>query len=497
MPISITIAGVEKATSIEPGSFNLQRSLTNQVDTLKMRVIKNPDNTYKPDIVDDVVVTDADSNVIFGGQIITVDETVEGKDIEIIDCSAKDYTFDMDRSLVIGSWTDTSVDDIIADINADFLTGYDISEVNCPFVIGYIAFNYEYPSKCFQQLAELTGYEWYVDYQKVIHFFSRDTRPAPFNLTDTSGNFLYNTLKINRDVKNLRNTVIVRGGEYQGTTVSETEEADGDALVYKQGNRYSNVTVTVNGVSQTVGIDNVDDPAGYDCLYNFTEKFIRFKTATKPAAGHLVVVGGNPHIPVIVKVRGQDSVEVYGEREYKIIDTSIASKQGARDRAKAEIDAWAAEISEASFDTYESGLDVGQQINVQSTIRGIDQDYIISKISTKLINGEEFLHSVTLITTRTFGIIEFLQKLLMSKDKEIKIAQDEALDEIFSYNEDVFVSDGDAATTETSHNPQAETVTVGESTTVQALNYAIEFVLGPQEPSGTKRPFIFDGSPLA
>lgn len=495
MPISITIAGVEKATSIEPGSFNLQRALTNQVDTAKMRVVKNPDNTYKPEIVDDVVITDADSNVLFGGQIITIDETVEGKDIELIDCTAKDYTFDMDRSLVIGAWENTSVDDIIADINSDFLTGYDISEVDCPFVIGYIAFNYEYPSKCLQQLAELTGYDWYVDYQKKIHFFSRETRVAPFNLTDTSGNFLYNTLKINKDVKNLRNTVIVRGGEYQGSTTSETEEADGDALIYKQGNRYSGVTVTVNAVSQTVGIDNVDDPAGYDCLYNFTEKFVRFKTATKPAAGLLVVVGGNPHIPVIVKVRGQDSVAVYGEREYKIIDTSIASKQGARDRAKAEIDAWAAEISEGSFDTYESGLDVGQQINVQSTIRGIDQDYIISKISTKLTNGNEFLHSVTLITTRTFGIIEFLQKLLMAKDKEIKIAQDEALDEIFDYEEEITVTD--SAVASTTHNPQNETVTIADSVTVQTLNYAVEFVLGPQAPSGTKRVFILDGSPLA
>lgn len=444
MSVTITIQGVDRTDNVEYSSFNLNRALSSQIDVLRFDVIRKGSAEYKPAVLDTVVVLEG-ATTIFGGQIVEIESIVaDGSDIEKFSCVAKDYSFDMDRSLVTSSYSSQTVNAIIADINTSFLpSGYDITNVNCAIVIDYIAFNYEQPSKCFQQLAQLTNYDWYVDHDKKIYFFSKTALTAPFDLTDDNGMYYFNTLKIKDDVSNIRNTITVRGGEYLGALDSETQIADGTALNYLQAYQYNTVFVEVNGVAKTVGIDFVDDPALFDCLYNFQEKTVRFKAGTLPTAGHTVEVGGYPYIPVIVKVQDNASIALYGKFEFKIVDKSIDSRAGAIARAEAEFTQWGYSITDGYFETKEAGLEVGQVINVQSTIRGLNTDYVISRINDKLApNGTEFLHSVTLMTTQTFGMIEFLQKLLMDKDKEIKINEGEVLNSIYSFSDTATLSDG-------------------------------------------------------
>lgn len=447
MAIKIKIATVDKSSVIDYKSVLLNRALTNQVDTLTFRINRADSSGYKPDLLDDIQVIDEDgTTVIFGGQIVEMNEVVDGL-LEYVQISAKDYSFDMDRMLVVQVYEDMTVDDIIADIKANFLdASYDISNVNCPITLKYIAFNYEYPSKCLQQLAQITNYDWYVDDTKQIFFFLKGSTPATFNLTDTNQKFKYNSLVINKDIKNLRNSIIVRGGEYLGALSSESVEADGDQTTFLQAYRYNSVTVTVNAVSKTVGIANLDDPTAFDCLYNFQEKAVIFPTATKPTSGQIVTVGGYPYIPVVTKLTNAPSIATYGEFQFKIVDKSINSKEAARDRARAEITQWANQIDEGSFKTNSSGLKVGQNINIQSTIRGIDQSFIISRISSKMDTHDRFVHTVTLVTSQTYGMVEFLQNMLMEKDKQITVAQDEVLDTVLGLEDELSLSDSVAVT---------------------------------------------------
>lgn len=434
MTAIINIAGIDRSENIIPSSVNLQRAITSQVDTLSFTVVRKGgalSGGYKPSLVDTVVLID-NGTTIFGGQIVQIDESVDGADTEIFDVSCKDFSFDMDRFLVVGTYENLSVNDIIDDINTSFLpTGYNLDNVDCPTVIRYASFNYEYPTKVFQQLADLTQSDWYVDENKNIFFFLKEAIPAPFNLTDTNENYYYNSLKIKNDIKSIRNSIIVRGGKYVGNADSELLIADGTQTTFLQAYQYANIFVKVNSVSQTVGVDFQDDPADFDCLYNFIEEAVKFPEASKPALDDEIEVGGNPYIPVIVQVKNGLSILEYGEFQFKIIDPSINSKQGAIDRGRAELSQWANEISDGSFETKQSGLQVGQVINVSSTIRGINIDFVISRIATKMINGLEFEHSVTLMTTQTFGMIEFLQKLLLQKDKkDLEINPDELLETI-------------------------------------------------------------------
>ena len=210
------------------------------------------------------------------------------------------------------------------------------------------------------------------------------------------------------------------------------------------------MSIELDAVSQTVGIDFIDDPASFDCLYNFQEKTVRYPTASKPTAGQVLSITGKPNIPVIVKMVNPNSVATYGEFEFKIVDKSIDTKEAARRRAQAEIDAWAEEIDEGSFKTKETGLDVGQTIDVTSTIRSITETYIISRIQSKMRSPDEFEHMITLVSSETFGIIEFFQQMLIQRDKEIEIDPDETIDNVYLFQETLGVTDSIGTPTTTS-----------------------------------------------
>ena len=474
MSTIIKIATIDRTSLIEWQSFRWQQALTSQVDTLSFSLKKHAGQTYKPALNDRVELLDG-ATLLFSGNIVDLDEGIEAGRLETIDVMVKDNTHEMDKTLVVRVYEDMDADDIIADIGADFLpAGYNTTTfVNAPVLINYVSFNYEQPSKCFQQLAELIGYDWYVDENKFVHFFAKDANTAPFDLTDTGAKYFFNTLKIHKSITNLRNSIFVRGGEFKGDVFTETEVADGEAKVFKQGFRYSAnppataISVKKASVSQSVGVDNIDNPLSFDVLYNFQEKAVKFRDSNKPTSGQEVEVQGLPHIPVVILVREA---------------TSITQ--------------WAQSLDEGEFETKENGLRVGQQINVQSTIRNIVEDFIITRIESTLHTPTEMRHRVTLVSAMVFGMVEFLQKLLIQKDKEIIIARDEVLDKIESALEIIVLTEAFAVATV--HNAQTEAISLSEMTTPQALDYPTVFVYAPfPVPTGFKRELALDGGVLS
>ncbi|KKL49849.1 hypothetical protein LCGC14_2311410, partial [marine sediment metagenome] len=423
-------------------SFRFDQALTNQIDTVNF-TINIPDiKGFKPDLLDDLEILE-DSVKIFGGKIVKSEEVIDGL-FQKIRLTAKDHSHEMDSRVVVAVFENTTINQIIEDIKDEFLpAGFTTNNVNLPNPVDFIAFNYEQPSKVFQQLAELVGADWFVDVDKDLNFFSKAARSAPFELNDTGANFIWNSLKINRDVKNLRNTIFVRGGTFSGNTFDEVQEADGETETFTFGFKYKSVAWAVDRgsgfVAETFGIDNIDDPADFDWLYNFQEKAMKLGSATIPSASDRIRMTGLPQIPVIIKTKDNTSVNKNGPFEGKVVDKSIDSKEGARERANQEIILWANQINEGSFRTRSSGLEVGQQITIDSTIRDINEKFHISRIGTRFISPTAFEHTVTLMSQKTFGMVEFLQGQLIDKDKEIEIDPDEVLDEIESAFENIII----------------------------------------------------------
>jgi len=375
------------------------------------------------------------------------------------------------------------------------------ANVNCQTVIEYISFRYHTVSQALKQLADITQFNWWIDYNKDIHFVSTGVELAPTVITDDNGTYEKDSLIIRNDNTQLRNVVYVRGGEYLGDTFTASYISDGTQNVYPLTYKYeaADFRVVVTGAEQDVGVEPTEVPDVYDLLWNDESRLIRFHRASRlPSNGSDIKVIGRRFLPVIAKVKDTGAVVNTqtveggsGEHEYIIIDKSIITKEGARQRANAELLAYASSLAEGEFVTQTAGFKAGQRVNVNSTNLNTNQNFIVSKVVRQMFTPDTPIYKITLITTRTFGIIEFFQKLL-NKDKiTLEINSNEITDTVevgvdgITLTETVEIS--------TSHNPQTDAIDLAETLTVQSPDWPVEFVYQPQQPSGFKRGALYNG----
>lgn len=502
----ITIDNTDRTRLVEYSSLKISNILTSHPDTAEFIVRKFGDRSYSPTI-DDEVIINQDGEKIFAGHIVDIDETYDKLDYVSYRISCVDYTRHMDKKLLVATYTNKTVAQIIQDFIDNGYVPVDVTNNNVvnDTLIGYIAFNYEYPSDALRQLAEETNSDWYIDYDKDIHFFLKEATLSPFNLADTTGKYIYDSLRIRRDLSQIRNTIFVRGGEFTGEKLTVDFVGDGQRKTFYLPNKFSNLQVTVSGQIKNIGIDPLNDITNFDALHNFQERSVRFRDDKIPSDTKIVSMQGNPNIPVIVKMKDSASIGLFSAREYVVIDKSIKSKQGARDRALSELYGYKTTLSEGEFKTYTSGLRSGQKINIQSTLRGLNEDFVINRVDLKIHGTDasdgstKLIYKVSLVTTRTFDIIQLLQKLLNSKNKEIVIDENDILDEVETVLEEMSISE--TVTSSVVHNPIEETMSLSEVVNSD-LDYGEEYVFGlwtsgrDEDNGSKKRQFILDGSPL-
>lgn len=470
--VQVKINGHDRSKYVDWRSLVVSTILTQQVDTANFDIKYFGSRDFVPTEGQDVKIY-VDSTVLFAGVIATIEIKVEASMTRVYSVQCVDYTRLLDHKLVIDTYSSQTGAAIIQDIISTYCPGFTSTNVVCPLTVNYIAFNYEQPSQCIKQICELFNYDWYIDENKDVHVFAKEAIAAPYDIEDDTGTYIKDTLVIRRDPTKLRNSIIVRGGEYIASTITSIIAADGQQTFVPTQYRLSDIHVTLSGDPQSVGVDNLDNPNDYDCLYNFNEKIVKWKTADKPTAGSEIKISGRPYLPVIVKVNDFSSIAQVaavettttvsytssGTYEQKIIDKSIKSKEGARDRATAELYAYAQTLSEGEFRTETPGFRVGQRIRVNSTILGVDDYFVINKVSGRMWTKDRMVYDVSLVTTRTIDFIDFLQKLLTSKDKEIEIAQNEVIDEIEGVFEEVTIGE---SVSQQVHQTNDDTVTIGE-----------------------------------
>jgi len=473
MNITLKINGTDRTSKVLWNTLQKSDVLNEKVDMLSFAVNKHSGSTFAPAVGDTVELLD--SATVYKGFILTVNKVMDGHAIVRYECDCVDNGYYLNRILVAETYTSTTINDIIDDLITNYAPTFTTTNVDAPVAVETITFNRISVSEALQKLAKLSNYSWYVDYNSDIHFFAQNTEAAPFNLTDTSANYIYDSLELSQDISQLRNRVFVRGGEAEGDPRTEYFNGDGTKTFFKLSNKFSTLpTITVGGVSKTVGVDFLDDAASFDVLWNFNETYIKFTSA--PVAGtNNIEVTGAPLYDILVQVENTESVATYGAAEFAKTDTTITSKQEARDFAIAELDAYANAVSEGSFSTYTSGLRSGQVININSTQRGVSEDFLIQRVTFSMISKNTGLYRVELATLKTITLIDFLINQLRQSGEQIKDTENILLQKFAQFEEAISLSD---------------------SFTPQALNYAVEFGLEPQAITGTKRPFTLDGSPL-
>lgn len=489
MALTIQINAVDKSNQIEWPSIKKMDVLTKEPDRLEFRIKNYGSKTYRPTLNDDVKLYDG-ATLIFGGTVLETHETNEGL-LKFFEVVCTDYQHLMDMMLVNKTYTGETAAAIIDDIVATYLpAGFTTAGVDAGLALQKIVFNDEAPSKCLQRMAEMLGtYDWYVDYNKDIHFFPEGAEAAPFNLDDTGGNYIFGSLRVERNLNQLRNSIIIRGGDKESGTLTDTHVADGQQRTFVAKPKLRNLTIEVDDGggfdTLTIGADGTDDPASKDVLYNPNNGFIIFRADNKPAATYKVRWSGTQVYPIKIIRRDIASVATWGEWQYIIRDATIKSEEAAKQRAAAEISRYAYPANEGSFRTYTSGLRSGMSLAIQSTALGLSSEtFKITRTILTARSTDAFEYEVHILASEDVGILDVLSKLLVSDPAiQFETLEDEIVVQAEAWEEILSMVENFVATKHPSGAPTfTETETLVETNNninPFGLNVLPVWVLGP------------------
>lgn len=431
MAYSITISGTDRTGDVITGSIAIEDVINDKQNTCSFTLDDLSGNGI-PATDSEVIITLASGTIIFGGYILSTNLVKRGVGAVRAEISCVDYVRLLDRNLVHKSYEGQTDAAIIADIVATYCPGFGITTTNVStgVTISQISFNYIQPSQALRKICDLTGRNWYIDYSKDIHYFPLATNTAPFNIT--SSNNEYSDLKISKDASQLKNRVYVRGGTSLSDPTTYSVKGDGAARQFPLPDKPHSTTVTVNGVSKTIGIKNIDT-SGFDYYLNYQEKYIEQDSgAAVLTTSDTLVLSYTYDIPILVAVEDTTSIAANGTKEFAIFDKTISTTQAARDRASAELTDYANSVIEGSFETYTAGFVSGQYMNINLSDYGVNDNYLVQKVVAHSIGAGNYVYQVYIASAKTMGIIRFLIELLEANKNLVELNDDEVVDELLT-----------------------------------------------------------------
>lgn len=452
--ITVMIDNVDSTSMIVKGSLSIDDVLTQEANTCSFTLL-DTDGLHKPSIGQEVFVflkqnDSATPVLLFAGRITDCPQSRVGRQVYEYDISCIDYTQDLQRNLVTETFASHTAGAIIKDIIAEYAPMIGTYYIQDGATIDYISFNYKFPDECITELAELMGYDWYVDYEKNLHFFAPTTNAAPYSLTDDVSDGEYKDLSITVCKTDLKNKQVIRGGYEYSELFTEEQVADGTQTSFNlKYEPYTPITVYVNSgagyVEHTLGIDNIDT-SGKDFVVNVAEKNIKNLDHAALTAGHLMKVTYKYKIPVFSQVEDHDSIELMQEYEggdgiYEgelIVDDTIETKAVARQRGKAELDMYSNPLIEGSFTTIQHGYRSGQLLTVNIPSRAINSTYLIRDVSINSHGNGLIEYNIT-FATRLKGLTSFLIGLYDNGRKTFE-RTDEILDTYKLIDHDITIN---------------------------------------------------------
>ncbi len=418
----VTINGTDRTSAI--ADITITDNINSQVDTVDFILEKTPLDTFVPSLNDEIIITRG-TDRLFAGNITAMRDSLSGANTLLYNITAIDYTFQLNRKLVVERYTNQTITYIVNDLISKYAPTFTTTHVFAAVTVNSIAFNRINLAECFRKLSELVNYNWYVDYFKDVHFFASDGEHAPFDFVD--GNYIRESLSIDRNISQLKTRVIVQGGEVTSPNRTVNAAGNGTTATFPTQYKFATLpTVAVAGVAQTVGVDFLDDDTLFQCMWDFNQKVIRFTVGNIPPVPSVgttnIDITGTPLLPLAVNIPNATAIATYGEFEFSITDKNIKTQDQAIDRALAELQAFSSALAEGSVETYKAGLRAGQIIRVVDSLRGLDEDFVIQKTQFKYLSTSatyDGVWTITLATLKMVGIISVLQKLLLNEDLSV------------------------------------------------------------------------------
>ncbi len=344
-----------------------------------------------------------------------VTQTQTGQDgpfVKTLQLSGQDFTTVTMNILVSRAYQGQTYDYIIVDILNFYFSGqitYNNVQTGAG-TVAYISFQAKRAFDCFGQLADMAGWDWYVDENKDFHWFpaSENTNPIVLTNVGNNPNVARQSVQVEVDGTQLQNRITFYGGKYQSAPRDEYRTGDGQAktwqltynvatfVSYLNGSSLNPQTpqVWVNGVSQTVGQDGID--TGMDFYVRVGANFIRQDdSAAALAAGSVLHVQYTYHIPLIIQQQVDASIAKYGLFEGAITDTSQTNRDTAVARVAGQLQQSAWPIVYAQVDTWEPTFASGQSAQFNLPDHGLTNQWMRITQVHHQISAEQYIATVT------------------------------------------------------------------------------------------------------
>lgn len=479
MAITLTIAGSNFLPQYKTNSVQIREVIQNKSGVMNMNINVQPGDTA-PQEGSEIIYKDG-SRFLFAGFISRVSPTEIGKgQLFIYKVEASDYAYIFNSKIARRAYTNKTLAYIVADLMdayVDSTYGFTVTNVATGPTIESITFDHISIRKCFEKLQKLTGYVWYVDYEKNLYFTTQTATAAPEDITETSANF--SEVAIDYDTSQLKNSVIVIGsseGVESATTISESFVGDGTTRSWELGSKPSTVSsITVNGVTKQFSLDaNERDTDVF--VYSYTgQSFRQTESQTTLTGSSTIVITYYPRVPIIIQRQDATSVAMFsaldggdGVYEETKKEPTITTRESAIELALQELDQFSMPLVVGKFVTRTNLLDPGsvfspgQYVTVNLPTHGISSDsaFLIQEVNITLVEDSatsriEYQYEVR-FGGKLVGVMEFLESLAT---EETDITNETEILTIESLNE--YENVDDDAPTHTILNPPFEYGTGG------------------------------------
>jgi len=359
--LTIYINGILRNTQINITDFSINDIINERIDTCIFSYRNEGDINNNIDVGNEVVVFDFDLNKIFSGEIIKMplSEEWEGAPYILFKVSAIGWRKRLDAKLAVNNYVGLTAKQIIEDMIENFNPEFTTNNVQDGLVFDNISFNFVPIGNAIARLAQIIGFNWYVDINKDIHFFDNETNLAPF-IIEPAGNF--EKFNFTQDISQIKNKILLEGANVQEFFNNDLQVADGIQTTFRTAYKpFSPISVFVNNgsgfIQRTVGIKNISD-SGFDFLIDFNEKTIENLDFPTLLSGDEIKFTYNREIPLISVAEEMNSIEFFKEttggdgiKESRIKDDTITSFEVAANRIQAEFNDFAFSRITGSFVT--------------------------------------------------------------------------------------------------------------------------------------------------
>ena len=420
----------------------------------------------------------------FGGTIDRIVKTSAAKGLPIFHiCECVDFNQIADKRIVIKVYAKQAVSSVIQAIVDDWLKEDNITTNNVNtrgLVLPRASYAYKKASTVFNEISEITGLHWYIDYFKDLHFFLRSTVDSQFvinekanppldvfcdwlrdkNAKDCPG-IKYGNITVNNNRETLTNKQYILGGEDLTDELENSFDGDGKtrtfSLDFKLGDikRNADGTVANDAIVLSTGGNQIpvaERDTGVEAKWYFQKgerTITQDSDETVIATGNTITVKYQGLRPIVEFAINPDSIserstieENSGLYESILDDETIESQEYALERAEGLVRRFGPLPTIVTFDTDQAILRAGELINIELPEFDVSQsDFLIDSISIIDIDSIIWRSSVTCVSLEHLGgWQEFYRKLEKFGRQVSKKRRDDVLVTLEKFIEDIDVS---------------------------------------------------------